>query len=356
MSGSLHSFSQSELQLLTASGDDRVIVNTAEVPPESASMYPKLVGSNWDCYITTNSIVLGRSPGSDTTLQQQRVIHGNKVDIDFGPDRRDISRRHAEIRFHRDKWILRIYGRNGAKVNHVLRKPKSPPVTLSNGSLIEIVGHAFVFILPMKPSTPTTNNNSINHTMSGSISSMSQDLGNNESNGGDNNEGPMVLREFDQDGRLETMIAEMLRINTNRDTETVVNSVLEKNPNHDKSAILHALVLSDKFQLVDNQWSLVVRQETTTAVDPVYAIQGPSFGTSIMDIYTTWLDTRELAKADAATPASSSTISLSTSRRSHGHGTPREGVKRQRSELVFVDPWKDVRTIDLSLPTTGSRR
>ena len=84
---------------------------------------------------------------------------------------------------------------------------------------------------------------------------------------------------------------------------------------------------------MDNQWSLVVRQESTTAVDPVYAIQGPSFGTSIMDIYTTWLDTRELAKADAATPASSSTISLSTSRRSHGHGTPREGVKRQRSEL-----------------------
>lgn len=228
-------FSQSELRLLTASGDDRVIVNTPDVPPESASTYPKLVGSNWDCYITTNSIVLGRSPGSDTTLQRQ--AHSNKVDIDFGPDRRDISRRHAEIRFHRDKWILRIYGRNGAKVNHVLRKPKSPPVTLSNGSLIEIVDHAFVFILPMKPSTPAASNNSINnHTLSGSISSSGsntpQDHGSSRQ-GGDH-EGPIVLREFDQDGRLETMIAEMLRMSTNRDTETVVNSVLEKNPNHDK--------------------------------------------------------------------------------------------------------------------------
>ncbi|CDH55864.1 hypothetical protein RO3G_06444 [Lichtheimia corymbifera JMRC:FSU:9682] len=357
MSGSLHSFSQSELRLLTASGDDRVIVNTPDVPPESASTYPKLVGSNWDCYITTNSIVLGRSPGSDTTVQRQ--AHSNKVDIDFGPDRRDISRRHAEIRFHRDKWILRIYGRNGAKVNHVLRKPKSPPVTLSNGSLIEIVDHAFVFILPMKPSTPAASNNSINnHTMSGSLNSSGsntpQDHGSSSRQGGDH-EGPIVLREFDQDGRLETMIAEMLRMSTNRDTETVVNSVLEKNPNHDKSAILHALVLSDKFQLVDNQWSLVVR-EPGVEENEVYAIQGPSFGTSIMDIYTTWLDARELAnsRVDAATPASSSTISASTSRRSHGHGTPREGIKRQRSELVFVDPWKDVRTMDL-LPVSSRR-
>lgn len=89
--------------------------------------------------------------------------------------------------------------------------------------------------------------------------------------------------------------------------------------------------MSDKFQLVDNQWSLVVREP---AVDnEAYAIQGPSFGTSIMDIYTTWLDARELAnsRVDAATPASSSTISASTSRRSHG--APREGIKRQRSEL-----------------------
>lgn len=228
-------FSQSELQLLTASGDDRVIVNTPAVPPESASMYPKLVGSNWDCYITTDSIVLGRSPGSDTTLRRQ--THGSKVDIDFGPDRRDISRQHAEIRFHRDKWILRIYGRNGVKVNHVLRKPKSPPVTLSNGSLIEIVGHAFVFILPMKPSTPiASHNNNIQHTSrSTSISSSNnttQDHGSSRNDG--DSEGPVVLREFDQDGRLETMIAEMLRTSTNRDTETVVNSVLEKNPQHDK--------------------------------------------------------------------------------------------------------------------------
>lgn len=228
-------FSQSELQLLTASGDDRVIVNTPAVPPESASMYPKLVGSNWDCYITTDSIVLGRSPGSDTTLRRQ--THGSKVDIDFGPDRRDISRQHAEIRFHRDKWILRVYGRNGAKVNHVLRKPKSPPVTLSNGSLIEIVGHAFVFILPMKPSTPiASHNNNIQHTSRSTSNSSSnnttQDHGSSR-NGGDS-EGPVVLREFDQDGRLETMIAEMLRTSTNRDTETVVNSVLEKNPQHDK--------------------------------------------------------------------------------------------------------------------------
>lgn len=117
------------LHLLTQSTDTtEVTCHTPQPDPSRTHLYPKLMNNNLDYYITTESVVLGRG-------SPQGSGKGHKVDVDFGATKRDISRRHAEIRYnarHR-RWELRVYGRNGVRVNHALKKPKSGPVTLSTG-------------------------------------------------------------------------------------------------------------------------------------------------------------------------------------------------------------------------------
>ncbi|KAI9316217.1 hypothetical protein BX666DRAFT_217894 [Dichotomocladium elegans] len=334
-----HYFSQTELKLLTHSSDE-VQLNMPPVPAESAPLYPKLVSANWECYITADRVVLGRSPNPET-VRSTNNAHSAKygaVDIDFGPNKRDISRRHAEIRKNKGRWELQILGRNGAKVNHVLRRPsksRSDSIILTTGSLIEIAGIRFVFVLPTKQHITTS------------------------SSGG-------LLREFDQDGRLETMITDVLK-GSSRDTEAMVDAILSQAPSYDRDSVIHALILSEKFQLVDNQWSLRCddreeqqqqqqqQQEQTTSPRTPRNIVGPSssLGVSLIDMYTAWLDAQELV-GDAGTPISTtSTISTmsSSNKRTNSDGivarTVRESVKRQRSELVFSDPWRDVRTMYL---------
>ncbi|KAK4512991.1 uncharacterized protein ATC70_003702 [Mucor velutinosus] len=144
------SFNDPELSkgyhLLTESAHT-VKVNTPSVPPNTAHRYPLLAGSNWTYCISEPRIVIGRSataaPGQKRTRKEQ-LVH-----VDF-VDSNTVSRRHCEIRFsaRRERWELYVYGRNGVKINHVDKKPRDKPTVLKTGSLIEINGTTFVFILP----------------------------------------------------------------------------------------------------------------------------------------------------------------------------------------------------------------
>jgi hypothetical protein len=141
-------FNDSELSrgfhLLTESSHT-VKVNIPSVPPHEAHLYPRLAGSNWTCYLCQPCVVLGRS----RTVTPQKRSRKNMVHVDLG-DSKAISRRHCEIRFspRRDRWELYVYGRNGVKINHVVKKPKDRPAVLKPSALIEIDKTKFVFILP----------------------------------------------------------------------------------------------------------------------------------------------------------------------------------------------------------------
>ncbi|KAG2218294.1 hypothetical protein INT45_000976, partial [Circinella minor] len=233
-----HSFSQSELLLLTGSKDQDVQVHTPDVPPESTRLYPKLVGSHWECYITSDYLILGRSPGPDAPPPRSGRQH--RVDVDFGSHRRDVSRRHADIRFHNSKqrWELRIYGRNGVKVNNVLKRPKTGSIVLNTGSLLEIGDNRCVFILPDRSAPVTT------------LDSRLENL---------------IMDAFKDQALLDTT-AVVNYVNKNSTNKTVTTTRSEEQQEewdtateYDRASVLHALVLSKQFQLKGQEWC--IRQE-----------------------------------------------------------------------------------------------
>jgi pSer/pThr/pTyr-binding forkhead associated (FHA) protein len=130
--------------LLTESSHT-VKVNIPPVPTSTAHLYPRLAGSNWTCYLNQPTVILGRSNTTKSTDEKKNHV----VHVDFGGSKA-ISRKHCEIRFSekRDRWELYVYGRNGVKLNHVMKKPRDKPVVLTTGVLIEISNTRFVFILP----------------------------------------------------------------------------------------------------------------------------------------------------------------------------------------------------------------
>jgi hypothetical protein len=124
-------------------------------------LYPRLAGSNWTSYLSQPSVILGRSgtvmaPISTRQKPQQKPVQQAQVDIDFGSSKA-ISRKHCEVRFSykRDQWELYVLGRNGIKINHIVKKPRSRPTILKTGALIEINDTRFVFILPNNYIKPT---------------------------------------------------------------------------------------------------------------------------------------------------------------------------------------------------------
>lgn len=100
--------------------------------------------------------MLGRT--STVISASQKRCRNNVVDVDLG-DSKAISRRHCEIRFssRRDRWELYVYGRNGVKIDHAVRKPKDKPTVLRPTTLIEIDKTRFVFILPNHYIKPVQN-------------------------------------------------------------------------------------------------------------------------------------------------------------------------------------------------------
>ncbi|SAM07398.1 hypothetical protein [Absidia glauca] len=121
-----------------------VNVLSPSVHPDQTHLYPILAGSNWTCYITGDTVRLGRAPEHKT-----QNVTKEALDVDFCGNKQ-ISRRHAEIKFNAKKnhWELRVYGRIGVKVNHTLITKKRRSVPLTSMAYLDIGGNGFVFVLP----------------------------------------------------------------------------------------------------------------------------------------------------------------------------------------------------------------
>ncbi|KAK3007551.1 hypothetical protein RJ639_014556, partial [Escallonia herrerae] len=104
--------------------------------------FAKLQGEDFEYYMQTYSIVLGRNSKKST------------VDVDLSSlgGGMNISRHHARIfyDFQRRRFALEILGKNGCFVEGVLHLPNNPPVKLDSQDLLQIGDKEFYFLLPVR--------------------------------------------------------------------------------------------------------------------------------------------------------------------------------------------------------------
>ncbi|CAN3359567.1 fork-head transcriptional regulator 2 [Diutina catenulata] len=139
------------------------VISTLQIPEEHTNVaatyandknqatevqaYAKIAGQDWTVYVKTLSVVIGRN------------TEGNQpqtgVDIDLGPAK-VVSRQHASINYNLDLrcWELKVYGRNGARVDGQKLTPGQAGSTpLHSGAILDIGGTQMMFILPDSPPT-----------------------------------------------------------------------------------------------------------------------------------------------------------------------------------------------------------
>nr|KYP38431.1 Fork head transcription factor 1 [Cajanus cajan] len=104
--------------------------------------FAKLQGEDFEYYMQTYSIVLGRNSKKST------------VDVDLSSlgGGMNISRHHARIfyDFARRRFALEVLGKNGCLVEGVLHLPDNPPVKLDSQDLLQIGDKEFYFLLPVR--------------------------------------------------------------------------------------------------------------------------------------------------------------------------------------------------------------
>ncbi|KAI4365758.1 hypothetical protein MLD38_021717 [Melastoma candidum] len=104
--------------------------------------FAKLQGEDFEYYMQTYSIILGRNSKNST------------VDVDLSSlgGGMNISRRHARIfyDFARRRFALEVLGKNGCFVEGVLHLPGNPPVKLDSQDLLQIGDKEFYFLLPVR--------------------------------------------------------------------------------------------------------------------------------------------------------------------------------------------------------------
>ena len=109
---------------------------------EMEAGFAKLQGEDFEYYMQTYSIVLGRNSKKSS------------VDVDLAGlgGGMNISRQHARILydFDRRRFVLEVLGKNGCYVEGVLHLPTSPPVKLDSQDLLQIGEKRFYFLLPAK--------------------------------------------------------------------------------------------------------------------------------------------------------------------------------------------------------------
>ncbi|XP_010242664.1 PREDICTED: FHA domain-containing protein FHA2-like [Nelumbo nucifera] len=104
--------------------------------------FAKLQGEDFEYYMQTYSIILGRNSKKST------------VDVDLSSlgGGMNISRHHARIfyDFQRRRFALEVLGKNGCFVEGVLHLPGNPPVKLDSQDLLQIGDKKFYFLLPVR--------------------------------------------------------------------------------------------------------------------------------------------------------------------------------------------------------------
>lgn len=109
---------------------------------ETEAGFAKLQGEDFEYYMQTYSIVLGRNSKKSA------------VDVDLAGlgGGMNISRQHARILydFERQRFVLEVLGKNGCYVEGVLHYPGNTPVKLDSQDLLQIGEKRFYFLLPAK--------------------------------------------------------------------------------------------------------------------------------------------------------------------------------------------------------------
>lgn len=104
--------------------------------------FAKLQGEDFEYYMQTYSIMLGRNSKKST------------VDVDLASlgGGMNISRHHARIfyDFTRRRFALEVLGKNGCLVEGVLHLPGTAPVKLDSQDLLQIGDKEFYFLLPVR--------------------------------------------------------------------------------------------------------------------------------------------------------------------------------------------------------------
>lgn len=104
--------------------------------------FAKLQGEDFEYYMQTYSIILGRNSKKST------------VDVDLSSlgGGMNISRHHARIfyDFQRRRFNLDILGKNGCFVEGVHHLPGTSPVKLDSQDLLQIGDKEFYFLLPVR--------------------------------------------------------------------------------------------------------------------------------------------------------------------------------------------------------------
>ncbi|CAH2044746.1 unnamed protein product [Thlaspi arvense] len=104
--------------------------------------FAKLQGEDFEYYMQTYSIMLGRNSKKST------------VDVDLSSlgGGMNISRNHARIfyDFTRRRFALEVLGKNGCQVEGVLHLPGNPAVKLDSQDLLQIGDKEFYFLLPVR--------------------------------------------------------------------------------------------------------------------------------------------------------------------------------------------------------------
>lgn len=104
--------------------------------------FAKLQGEDFEYYMQTYSIVLGRNSKKSS------------VDVDLAGlgGGMNISRQHARIFYDFDikRFALEVLGKNGCHVEGILYHPGNPPVKLDSQYLLQIGDKKFYFLLPIR--------------------------------------------------------------------------------------------------------------------------------------------------------------------------------------------------------------
>lgn len=106
--------------------------------------FAKLEGQDFDYYIQKYRISMGRNSSK-----------GN-VDLDLGDSSKNVSRSHADIKYHfaKKRWELIVHGKNGVFVNDLRHVPAGPVevgVPLKSRDKLEVGGVEMYFLVAREP-------------------------------------------------------------------------------------------------------------------------------------------------------------------------------------------------------------